>query len=322
MTSSIHPTVHLANGTKIVGKWHKQTYKVIRQIGEGASGSIYLVKGSQGLNALKISKDSSVITREAKILRLMKKVQGVQLGPFLIDVDDFNLRQTQYSFYVMEYVDGIRIKDWYHPSKASQLAIVVKQLLFQLHHLHLAGYIFGDLKLENLLIDRKTKQVRLIDFGGVTQVGRSVREYTSYYDRGYWQKGERKADPAYDLFALAICILQLDPTFKRVATNRRELVKLIGQSRTLEAYHPVLKKAVQGDYKQAMQMKKDLDRIQLNQRRKTGRRKTTPVTKKSVSQPTPQHLQSAKQSMKKEVVGIGSLLFVQFSLLVSFYYWF
>lgn len=94
----------------------------------------------------------------------------------------------------MEYVDGIRIKDWYHPSKASQLAIVVKQLLFQLHHLHLAGYIFGDLKLENLLIDRKTKQVRLIDFGGVTQVGRSVREYTSYYDRGYWQKGERKAD--------------------------------------------------------------------------------------------------------------------------------
>lgn len=112
------------------------------------------------------------------------------------------------------------------------------------------------------------------------------------------------------------------PTFKRVATNRRELVKLIGQSRTLEAYHPVLKKAVQGDYKQAMQMKKDLDRIQLNQRRKTGRRKTTPVTKKSVSQPTPQHLQSAKQSMKKEVVGIGSLLFVQFSLLVSFYYWF
>ncbi|MFC0014554.1 MULTISPECIES: serine/threonine-protein kinase [Allobacillus] len=322
MTSSIHPTVHLANGTKIVGKWHRQTYKVIRQIGEGARGSIYLVRGSQGLNALKISKDPFVITREAKILRLMKKVQGVQLGPFLIDVDDFTYRKTQYSFYVMEYVDGVRIKDWYHPSKASHLAIVIKQLLFKLHHLHLSGYIFGDLKLENLLIDRQSKQVRLVDFGGVTQLGRSVREYTSHYDRGYWQMGERKADPAYDLFAVAICILQLDPTFKRMATNQRNLVKLIDQSRTLEPYHPILKKAVQGQYQQAMEMKKDLNRLKLNRQRKTVRRKNPSLTKKTANQPNIQHLHPAKQTMKKEVIGIGSLLFVQFSLLAGFYYWF
>ena len=315
MTSSIHPTVRLADRTTLVGKWHKRRYQVIGRIGEGSRGSIYLVQGSRGRFALKISKDSSVITREAKILKVMRKVQGVQLGPFLFDVDDAVIHQTSYSFYVMEYIEGIQIKDWYQPGKFNQLATVMKQLLFQLHHIHQAGYIFGDLKLENLLIDRKRKRIRLVDFGGVTKIGRSVREYTSQYDRGYWQMGERRAEPSYDLFAVAMCMLQLDPTFRKYGANNKNLMRLIDRSQTLVPFHSILKKAVSGSYTHATEMKRDLDRLRFPQQRKNRRR----IGAHSMAHASHQ---ASDPTYKNELIGITAVFMGQVFLFVGIYYWF
>ena len=37
--------------------------------------------------------------------------------------------------------------------------------------------------------------------------GRAIKEFTEFYDRGYWGLGSRKADPAYDLFAVAMIMI-------------------------------------------------------------------------------------------------------------------
>ena len=55
--------------------------------------------------------------------------------------------------------------------------------------LHQAGFVLGDLKLDNLIVTNNPIRLRFIDVGGVTLFDRSVKEYTEFYDRGYWQCG-------------------------------------------------------------------------------------------------------------------------------------
>ena len=81
-------------------------------------------------------------------------------------------------------------------------------LLKKLTYLHANGFVFGDIKMENILVS-DYGAVELIDFGGVTQKGRAVKQFTEIYDRGYWGAGTSIADEAYDIFAFAILFMQL-----------------------------------------------------------------------------------------------------------------
>ena len=46
--------------------------------------------------------------------------------------------------------------------------------------------------------------LKIIDWGGVTPMGCSVKEFTPVYDRASWDKGIRTADAEYDLFSLSM----------------------------------------------------------------------------------------------------------------------
>src|SRR5699024_11453595 len=89
------------------------------------------------------------------------------------------------------------------------IGLFLIQLLQQLSALHEAGFIFGDLKLENMLVDKRDMRLRFVDVGGVTKVGRAIKEYTAFCDRASWQLGSRKAEASYDLFALVMTCLQI-----------------------------------------------------------------------------------------------------------------
>ena len=60
--------------------------------------------------------------------------------------------------------------------------------------------------------------VELIDYGGVSPFGR-VKQFTEWYDRGYWNAGSRTGDISYDLFSFAVmCIGLLDEKSLREAS--------------------------------------------------------------------------------------------------------
>ena len=56
--------------------------------------------------ALKMSDNGMSITSEVNVLKSFAKVQGSALGPSLLDVDDWQRKNGQISFYVMEYIEG------------------------------------------------------------------------------------------------------------------------------------------------------------------------------------------------------------------------
>src|SRR5690606_7082586 len=90
-------------GTIISGKWQKRRYQLLKELGAGANGVVYLAKDSSRHVALKMSMDSYSITSEVNVLKALAKVQGYVLGPFLYEMDDWDTGGKTIHFYVMEY---------------------------------------------------------------------------------------------------------------------------------------------------------------------------------------------------------------------------
>lgn len=252
----------LREGQIIIGKWHKNRYEIIKQLGYGAMGTVYLAQGKNGLVALKMSENNMAITSEVNVLRHFAKVQGAVLGPSLLDVDDWpHPSGTGITpFYVMEYLKGENVVAFLKHKGMEWLPIFILQLLKDLSELHKAGWVFGDLKPENLLVVGPPPKIRWLDVGGTTMIGRSIKEYTEFFDRGYWGLGSRKAEPSYDLFAVAMIAIQAvyNKRFTKSGHPYEQLRGLIKKSDILQKYEQVLNKAIRGQYTNAEQMRHEL----------------------------------------------------------------
>ncbi|QHS23901.1 phosphotransferase [Virgibacillus sp. MSP4-1] len=261
--STKKPVFNLRPGTKIRGKWHQNTYQIVKVLGSGAIGTVYLALYNQRSVALKISHQASAITTEVNVLKAFEKAQGKRLGPSLIDVDDWVPKQAaSYSFYVMEYLKGQSLNSFVQQKGDDWLGIMMIQLLGDLHQLHQIGWVFGDLKPENLIVTHSPSRLRWIDVGGTTKQGRAIKEYTEFYDRGYWEFGSRKADPAYDLFAVAMVMIQVyyPDRFDKGHQPYQTLMNKIKANQQLRSYRTCLEKALRGQYSSSAQMQKELAR--------------------------------------------------------------
>ncbi|GIN22978.1 serine/threonine protein kinase [Siminovitchia fordii] len=248
-------------GTLVDGKWHRQRYTIIRQLGSGANGVVYLAKGKDVYVALKMSEDSMSIISEVNVLKAFSKVQGPVLGPSLLDVDDWDKGgQKTIPFYVMEYIEGPGLLTFVREKGRHWAGILIVQLLDILEQMHRQGWIFGDLKPENLIVSNPRTRIRCIDVGGTTKKGRSIKEFTEFFDRGYWGLGSRKAEPSYDIFSTAMLMINVyyPARFTRKGNGLDQLKKMIKKEPELFRLETVLLKALEGKYRSAGEMKNEL----------------------------------------------------------------
>ncbi|GAA0439430.1 hypothetical protein GCM10008983_15450 [Lentibacillus halophilus] len=253
--SSIRP------GTVIVGKWHQKHYTIRRRLGRGAVGTVYLCEQNGRYAALKISDNAASMTVEVNVLKSLEKVQGNRLGPSLLDVDDWEaFPGDKYVFYVMEYLHGEPLTHFINRHGHEWAGIFMVQLLDDLEQLHQAGWVLGDVKPENMIVVSSPAKVRWIDVGGTTQIGRSIKEYTEFFDRGYWGMGSRRAEPSYDLFALAMIFLTVyyPNRFDKGPDPKGTLFQKLHDVKALRLYRNCLKKALTGSYQSSAHMRNEL----------------------------------------------------------------
>ncbi|CQR47456.1 Serine/threonine-protein kinase PknG [Paraliobacillus sp. PM-2] len=293
-------------GSVIRGHWHKQPYTVVSLLGKGAIGSVYLCKRSDGKKvALKISEKSASITTEVNVLKQLSKVQGKLLGPSLFDVDDFLPSSgMRLSFYVMEYVEGKPVPEFLKKRGKDWFGVFLLQLLSDLERLHQHGWVFGDLKLDNILVTDTPPRIRWIDVGGTTQIGRSIKEYTEFYDRGYWQLGTRRAEPSYDLFAVVMLALHYayPKQFERGTNPEQTLRNKIKQAHVLQPYQVCLERAMKGYYRSSSQMLNELNQLLTKKRVPTQR--TQAITKNKLT-----HTETTFPLIETSAIGFVSTLF-------------
>jgi len=260
--------IPIKQGMVIKGKWNNRQYVVLQKIGEGMIGTVYLCRMNHRHVALKISTQALSITTEVNVLKSLNKVQDNRLGPFLFDVDDWETRSGDvYSFYVMEYIQGTSMETFIKREGSEWIGVFLVQILEQLEQLHRDGWVFGDLKNDNLLITSTPPMVRFVDVGGTTRIGRSIKEYSEFYDRAYWQLGTREAEPSYDLFAIVMVMLAIfhPNKFKRVNNAQQQLLSKIDSTPQLRFYRRNLQRAILGEFQSAKEMKEEIMRTLIKQ---------------------------------------------------------
>lgn len=260
MNSSSKSLSNIIPGTIIEGKWHKNRYTVQNVLGSGANGIVYLVQFQNRQVALKISDNGMAITSEVNVLKSFQKVQGYTLGPSLIDVDDWEKGDKKIPFYVMEYIHGPDLLTFVRKRGYAWTGVLILQLLSDLESMHHNGWIFGDLKPENLIVTGPPSKIRCIDVGGTTIQGRAIKEFTEFYDRGYWGMGSRKAEHSYDLFAVGMIMINTayPKRFSKTTGGMKQLKPLIQQKPELQKFEKILIQALEGHYQSAKQMRDDM----------------------------------------------------------------
>ncbi|MDO7908587.1 serine/threonine protein kinase [Paenibacillus sp. JX-17] len=263
MTTSSNPG--FPPGTVIKGKWKAGRYMIRRILGRGANGTVYLVQQAKDGRelALKMGNDPVDLQSEINVLTSLQ-IQGASASllrdgeSYLLDVDDFTAGGQDIPFYVMRYVRGEPLHRYVARHGSAGYAAAGLQILERLSELHQSGWIFGDLKPQNVLVSvRGTAE--LIDYGGVSRMGRSVKQFTEWYDRGFWNAGGRHADVQYDLFAFALLTIHVleSPMLKHAASklpqlrNITDIHAIIRRSEKLKPYAAWLNRAVNGDFKDA-----------------------------------------------------------------------
>jgi serine/threonine protein kinase len=260
MNHSLKNLCKLDVGTRIKGKWHQNLYTIVKELGFGANGIVYLAEHNGQYVALKLSDNGMSITSEVNVLKSFAKVQGSTLGPSLLDVDDWIRSKGTVSFYVMEYIQGQDFLKFIEQKGKSWIPVMILQLLSDLDRLHTNGWVFGDLKPENLIVTGPAPKIRCIDVGGTTIQGRAIKEFTEFYDRGFWGLGSRKADPKYDLFAVAMIIINTayPKQFPKTTGGIQQLKKMIMEKPELLLYKDLLLFSLQGHFSTAQEMRRYL----------------------------------------------------------------
>jgi serine/threonine protein kinase len=236
--------LELQRGSVVVGKWRMGRYRVERLLGEGANGKVYLVQRDREWFAMKVGADAVDLQSEINVLKSLDKQRSFET--FLYDVDDlYGPDGREYPFYTMRYVRGMTLASYLKQQGPEWFPLVALNLLGKLAKLHRADWVFGDLKVENVMV-ADYGHVELVDYGGVTAAGKSVRQFTEIYDRGYWNGGSRCADPGYDLFSFAVLCIQLHEPRRLHALTKQLLPQNRSTAELIE-----LRKAFAGEFADA-----------------------------------------------------------------------
>ncbi|MDZ4786460.1 MAG: serine/threonine-protein kinase [bacterium] len=196
-----------------------ERFEVIKLLGEGAAGAVFLVKDQKNngrLVALKIltnteAFDENTLQRFLDELHISQSIQH----PNIVSAYDF-IKMNDSIAYTMEYVEGkdaSTLLDEKLPSY-EEIDNIMIQTLSALEELHRRGILHRDIKLENILVS-KDGTTKLVDLGLMKRIGNQNKMTKTgillgtaqYLPPEYIKKGEYLVES--DLYATGLMMYEL-----------------------------------------------------------------------------------------------------------------
>ena len=166
-------------------------YKLLRQIGEGGFGTVYLAEQSHPVQrqvALKIIKPGMDSREIIARFEAERQVLALMDHPHIAKVHDAGTTEGGRPYFVMELVKGVPITNHCAESNLDtrERLKLFTDVCAAVQHAHQKGIIHRDLKPSNILVSPNDDQpmVKVIDFGIAKAIGMEVTEKTIFTQFG------------------------------------------------------------------------------------------------------------------------------------------
>ncbi|MGE0709997.1 MAG: protein kinase [Planctomycetota bacterium] len=195
-------------------------YELLEEVARGGMGIVYKTRDTSrdgAIVALKVMIEAD--DDEVRLARFEREAElcGSLDHPNIVRIFDAG-RVEGMPFFTMDLVEGESLDDMLEGDGIPRdLALkAIAQTARAMHHAHERGIIHRDLKPGNILIERKTGNAKVTDFGlardlyrgtRLTQVGQAVG--TPYYMAPEQVRGERDVDGRCDIYALGVILYEV-----------------------------------------------------------------------------------------------------------------
>ncbi|XP_060117223.1 ribosomal protein S6 kinase alpha-5 isoform X2 [Heteronotia binoei] len=214
-----------ANLTGHVEKVGIENFELLKVLGTGAYGKVFLVRKISGhdagkLYAMKVLKKATII-QKAKTTEHTKTerqvLEHIRQSPFLVTLHYAFQTDTKLHL-ILDYINGGEL--FTHLSQRErftedEVRIYIGEIVLALEHLHKLGIIYRDIKLENILLD-SDGHVVLTDFGLSKEFisDENERAYSfcgtiEYMAPDIVKGGEAGHDKAVDWWSLGVLMYEL-----------------------------------------------------------------------------------------------------------------
>ncbi len=257
---------------------HIGRFKIIKELGSGSQGIVYLASDKQlernvAIKTIRLEKITPRIKQQLLTeARTIAKLQHPNIIT-LFEMDE----HLGTPYLVFEYVDGVSLKDFLikKPKLDSKQAInLLAPLLNAIAYAHKRGVIHRDLNPSNILITSQHKP-RLMDFGIATLLGEKKDDTNN---EGVWgtfkymspeQCNNEELTPASDIFSLGLILFEIITGRQAIdAENKFAIINAIVNQKILypddydiaikEVTEKALTKDPQQRYADAHDMRQDL----------------------------------------------------------------
>ncbi|XP_022606450.1 ribosomal protein S6 kinase alpha-5-like [Seriola dumerili] len=212
-----------ANLTGHVERVGIENFELLKVLGTGAYGKVFLVRKVSGhdagkLYAMKVLKKATIVqkAKTAEHTRTERQVlEHIRQSPFLVTLHYAFQTDTKLHL-ILDYVNGgelfthlvqrVRFKE-------QEVALYSGEIVSALEHLHKLGIVYRDLKLENILLD-SNGHIVLTDFGLSKEFDQMERAFSvcgtiEYMAPEIVEGGESGHDKAVDWWSLGVLMYEL-----------------------------------------------------------------------------------------------------------------
>ncbi|CAM2007167.1 nSTAND1 domain-containing NTPase [Acanthopleuribacter pedis] len=223
-------------------------YRVLRELGSGGMGSVYLAEREDDDLRMKVcvkllhaDLDSpEILARFHRERQLLADLRHPHIATLL----DAGQTETARPYFIMEYLDGQHIDTWYdqtQPDLPNLLETLIK-MVQAAAHAHRRGVVHRDIKPGNILVNSQNTPT-LLDFGiahitepgGIDAPARAGRGPMTPVWAAPEQQFGFEITPATDVYALGLVLLKLfsGRMPNRLGCSPREAVGFLVQGKPL-----------------------------------------------------------------------------------------